>query len=84
MKTEYILKKLRKEAPNNPDVVGTSEKEFKNEINFLINVKGKNIINFNDYYENKNNKYYYIILEKMDGDLEKLLKLNYKMECLQK
>ncbi len=77
IKTEYILKKLRKEDPN-ISFPGTSEKDFKNEINFLIDVKGNNIINIIDYYENENDKYYYIILEKMDGDLENLLKLKYK------
>ena len=51
VKTEYILKKLRKEAPKNPNKRGTTDEQtFKNEINFLINVKGTNLINIIDYY----------------------------------
>ena len=73
LKTEYVLKELRKEDPNDPSVVGTDEKSFKNEINFLVNVKGTNIINIIDCYPNKDKDYYYIVLEKMDGDLNKLL-----------
>ena len=65
IKTEYILKKIKK------------EKSFKNEINFLIDVKGTNIININDFYDNKNENCYYLILEKMDGDLNMMLN-NYK------
>ena len=78
VKTEYILKKLRKEDPNNPDIIGTSKKDFENEINFLINVKGTNMVNIIDYYCDDKDKYYYIVLEKMDGDLDKLLKTKYK------
>ena len=78
VKTEYILKKIRKIVPNNLNVIGTDFESFENEINFLINVKGTNIINIIDYYSNDNNKFYYIILEKMDGDLETMLKANYK------
>ena len=73
LKTEYVLKKLRKEDPNDPDSTGTDQQTFENEINFLINVKGTNIINIIDYYAEKNDKYYYIILEKMDSDLEKMI-----------
>ena len=73
LKTEYVLKKLRKGDPNDPDNTGTDQQTFENEINFLINVKGTNIINIIDYYEDINDKYYYIILEKMDGDLEKMI-----------
>ncbi len=73
LKTEYILKKLRKEDPNNPKIRGTDKQTFENEINFLINVKGTNIINIIDYYMDKNDKYYYIILEKMDGDLDEMI-----------
>ena len=68
VKTEYILKKLRKNDPDN-NITGTNEKTFVNELNFLINVKGTNIINIIDYYFNQNDKYYYLILEKIDGDL---------------
>ncbi len=75
VKTEYILKKLRKEDPNE-DIKGTDEQTFENEKNFLINVKGKNILNIIDYYSDKDDKYYYFILEKMDGDLEKMIKNN--------
>ena len=78
VKTEYILKKIRKIVPDNLNVIGTDFESFENEINFLINVKGTNIINIIDYYSNNNDKFYYIILEKMDGDLETMLKTNYK------
>ena len=77
VKTEYILKKLRKEDPNNPDIEGTDNETFENEKNFLLSVKGTNIVNIIDYYNNQNDKYYYFVFEKMDGDLDKLLK-NYK------
>ncbi len=36
-------------------------------------MKGTNIINIIDYYFNQNDKYYYLILEKMDGDLSMML-----------
>ena len=75
VKTEYILKKLRKNDPDN-NITGTNEKTFVNELNFLINVKGTNIINIIDYYFNQNDKYYYLILEKMDGDLSMMLNKN--------
>ena len=78
VKTEYVLKKIRKIIPNNSKVIGTDFESFENEINFLINVKGTNIVNIIDYYSNDKDKFYYIILEKMDGDLETLLKTNYK------
>ena len=70
-KKEYILKKLRKKDPYNPEIKGTDENSFKNEKNFLINVKGTNIINY--YYSDEDEKYYYIVLEKMDGDLNQIL-----------
>ena len=73
LKTEYILKKLRKKDPNDPNSKGIDQQTFENEINFLINVKGTNIINIIDYYMDKNDKYYYIILEKMDGDLDEMI-----------
>ena len=73
LKTEYVLKKLRKEDPNDPDSVGTDQETFENEVNFLIDVKGSNIINIIDYYMDKNNKYYYIILEKIDDDLDEMI-----------
>ena len=66
VKTEYILKKLN------------DKNEYENEINFLKNVKGKNILNIIDYYQDDKDIFYYIILEKMDGDLEKLINEKYK------
>ena len=51
VKTEYVLKKLRKKVPKKPNKRGTTdENTFRNEINFLINVKGTNLINIIDYY----------------------------------
>ena len=73
LRTEYVLKEIRKEDPKNLNVLGTDQTTFENEINFLIDVKGTNIINIIDIYPNKDDKYYYIILEKMDGDLSKML-----------
>ena len=69
VKTEYVLKKIRKIDPNEPEIIGTDENSFNNEKNFLINVKGINIINIIDYYSDEDKKYYYLILEKIDGDL---------------
>ena len=73
VKTEYVLKKLRKEDPNNPNIKATDQQSFENEISFLINVKGTNIINIIDYYDKEDSKFYYIVLEKMDGDLGTML-----------
>ena len=74
VKTEYILKKLRKEDINDSNVfLGTDEKTFENELNFLINVKGTNIVNIIDYYSDEDDKYYYFVFEKMDGDLSKMI-----------
>ena len=79
VKTEYVLKKLRKEDPQKPNKRGTTdENTFKNEINFLINVKGTNLVNIVDYYDNIDEEFYYIILEKMDNDLTKMLEENKK------
>ena len=69
VKTEYVLKKIIKSK--------TDEESFKNEIEFLKEVKGTNIINIIDYYSDKNDNFYYIILEKMDGDLNEMLKQNH-------
>ena len=66
VKTEYILKEL------------TDKDEYENEINFLKNVKGKNILNMIEYYQDDKDFFYYIIFEKMDGDLEKLVKEKYQ------
>ena len=76
VKTEYILKELTK--INNESLNVTDKKEYENEINFLKNVKGKNIVNMIEYYQDDKNFFYYIILEKMDGDLEKLVNEKYK------
>ena len=69
--TEYVLKKIRKNDPN-ANAIGTTKETFENELKFLIEVKGTNIINIIDYYLNENDKYYYLILEKMDKDLNGL------------
>jgi serine/threonine protein kinase len=76
VKTEYVLKKLIKEDPNNKNIKGTDKETFENELNFLMSVKGTNILNIIDYYNNPNDKYYYLILEKMDGDLSMMLNEN--------
>ena len=76
VKTEYILKELTK--INDKSLTESDKIEYENEINFLKDVKGKNILNIIDYYENDKDNFYYIILEKMDGDLEKLVQENYK------
>ena len=60
-KTEFILKKIKK------------ENSFKNELKFLLEIKGTNIINIFDFYDNQNENCYYLILEKMDGDLDMML-----------
>ena len=73
VKTEYVLKKLRKKDPNNPNIKATDQQSFENEISFLINVKGTNIINIIDYYDKEDSKFFYIVLEKMDGDLRTML-----------
>ena len=78
VKTEFVLKKLRKSDPNNPNILGTDKKTFDNEKNFLIDVKGTNILNIIDYYEGKNDDYYYFVFEKMDGDLQQLIDTKYK------
>ena len=74
LKTEYLLKKLLKKKNDN----NKNKKSFEEELEFLINVKGKNIINIIDYYDNNKNekeKYNYVILEKMDGDLDEMLNM---------
>ena len=60
-KTEYILKELTK--INNESLNATDKKEYENEINFLKNVKGKNILNIFDYYQDDKDIFYYIIFE---------------------
>jgi serine/threonine protein kinase len=71
--TEYVLKKLLKSAPNNQNN-GTDAESFDKEIDNLKRLKGNNIINIIDYYSDKKDKFFYIILEKMDGDLNQMLK----------
>ncbi len=78
VKTEFVLKKLRKSDPNNPNILGTNKETFDNEKKFLIDVKGTNILNIIDYYEGKNDDYYYFVFEKMDGDLQQLIDTKYK------
>ena len=78
VKTEFVLKKLKKSDPNNPNILGTNKETFDNEKKFLIDVKGTNILNIIDYYEGKNDDYYYFVFEKMDGDLQQLIDTKYK------
>ena len=75
-KKEFVLKRLKKKDPNNPNSEGTDENYFKAERDFLKNVKGTNIIKMIDYDED--NEYYYIVLEKMEGDLQQILNTKYK------
>ena len=77
VKTEFVLKKLKKSDPNNPNILGTNKETFDNEKKFLIDVKGTNILNIIDYYEG-NDDYYYFVFEKMDGDLQQLIDTKYK------
>ena len=84
VKTEFILKKLTKSNPNNPKILindkyvnGTEKEEFENEKNFLISVKGTNILNIIDYYDDDKNGCYYFVFEKMEGDLQDLLNTKY-------
>ena len=82
--TEYILKELVKNKKDesvkkiNKSLKKTNKKDFENEINFLKYVKGKNLLNIIDYYEDDKDIFYYIVFEKMDGDLEKLMNEKYK------
>ena len=75
-KKEFVLKRLNKKEPNNPNSEGTDENYFKAERDFLTNVKGTNIIKMIDYDED--NEYYYFVLEKMEGDLQQMLNTKYK------
>ena len=38
VKTEYVLKKLRKEDPKNSNIIGTEEKSFEKIFHFLLKV----------------------------------------------
>jgi serine/threonine protein kinase len=78
VKTEFVLKKLRKSESNNPNIQGTDKDTFENEKKFLIDVKGTNILNIIDYYDDKNEDFYYFVFEKMDGDLQQMLNTKYK------
>ena len=78
VKTEFILKKIKNysKIPFLPDQTKMTKDFFVNEKNFLINVKGTNILNIIDYYFD-DEKNYSLILEKMDGNLNDMLE-NYK------
>ena len=76
VKTEYVLKKIVKSVPGNKKILGTDDETFQNEIDFLTRVKGTNIVKIIDFFSNPKDKFYYIILEKMDGDLEEMLDAN--------
>ena len=77
VKTEYVLKVMKKKDPKNPNLNSILLESFEKEINFLKNVKGTNIINIIDFYNDSKNDSHLIILEKMDGDLDYLLKTQY-------
>ncbi len=68
---EYVLKKIMKKDPDYKNIVLLEKEDFNKEIGNLKEIKGKNIINIIDYYYDDN--FYYIILEKMDGDLKQML-----------
>ena len=70
-KKEYVLKRLKKIDPKNPKKGETEEEYYKSERDFLKNIKGANIIKMFDYDEDE--KYYYFVLEKMEGDLQQML-----------
>ena len=70
-KKEYVLKRLKKIDPKNPKKEETEEEYYKSERDFLKNIKGTNIIKMFDYDEDE--KYYYFVLEKMEGDLQQML-----------
>ncbi len=75
VKTEFILKKTKNysKIPYLPDETKMLKDSFVNEKNFLIAVKGTNILNIIDYYFD-DEKNYSLILEKMDGNLDDMLK----------
>jgi serine/threonine protein kinase len=56
----------------------TEKKYFDKEKNFLLKVKGTNIVKLIDYYEDDKSDYYYFVFEKMEGDLQQLLDTKYK------
>ena len=67
---EFVLKKISKED--------TDKKYFEKEKNFLLKVKGVNIVKLIDYYEDDEDDSYYFVFEKMEGDLNNLLNKKYK------
>ena len=67
---EYVLKMISKQ--------NTNKKYFDKEKNFLLKVKGTNIVKLIDYYEDNKSDYYYFVFEKMEGDLQQLLDTKYK------
>ncbi len=56
----------------------TVKEEFENEISFLKEFKGTNIVNLIEYNCDKKEQFFYIIYEKTDRDLQKLLETEYK------
>ena len=64
---------MKKKDPKNPNLNSILLESFEKEINFLKNVKGANIINIIDFYNDSKNDSHLIILEKMDGDLDSML-----------
>ena len=73
---EYVLKKIKKKDPKIKYSEGTDEDYFIAERDFLKNVKGTNIIKMIEWCEDE--RYYYLVLEKMDGDLQQMLNTKYK------
>ena len=67
---ESVLKIISKQ--------NTNKKYFDKEKNFLLKVKGPNIVKLIDYYEDDKSDYYYFVFEKMEGDLQQLLDTKYK------
>jgi serine/threonine protein kinase len=68
VQSEYILKKLEKKMEN---------ENFDSGIDFLKKLKGTNIVNFIDYTIDENGKYYYIVLEQMEGSLDSMLRKEF-------
>ena len=67
---ERVLKIISKQ--------NTEKKYFDKEKNFLLKVKGTNIVKLIDYYEDNKSDHYYFVFEKMEGDLQQLLDTKYK------